>query len=317
MREVVLAVDIGGTKTAAALVARESIVSPVHTIPTPGSDGPEAILRAVRELAHQLLTNAVGLRVRAVGIGAAGVVDVTRGTIISATDTLADWAGTAVAADMTAMLEPILAARAPVHVQNDVDAFAFGELQRGAARGADSAILIAVGTGVGASVIIGGHVMRGARGVAGEIGHLPIAGAAHLMCPCGRPGHLEALGSGIGMHRHYLSLGGDASVCSGHALADLAAQGDAIAVHAITDSAAAVGRAVAGAVCVLDPELVVVSGGVVDAGPVWWDPMERALRAELIDVQSDIVLVRGQLGSVAPLYGAAASAWTMVDEGER
>ena len=105
-----------------------------------------------------------------------------------------------------------LAPSAVVHVQNDVDAHALGELRHGAAVGARSALVVAVGTGVGAGIIVDGRALRGARHVAGEIGHVPTPGAEHLLCPCGRRGHLEAIGSGVGMHRHYLSLGGDPAV---------------------------------------------------------------------------------------------------------
>ncbi|WP_136046145.1 ROK family protein, partial [Microbacterium sp. K41] len=92
--------------------------------------------------------------------------------------------------------------------------------------GAASALIVAVGTGVGAGLILDGRAARGAHHVAGEIAHLPTPGAEHLRCPCGRRGHLEAIGSGIGMHRHFLSLGGDPTIRDARGVATAAAAGD-------------------------------------------------------------------------------------------
>ncbi|MCT1394904.1 ROK family protein, partial [Microbacterium sp. p3-SID338] len=244
-----------------------------------------------------------------VGIGTAGVVDARTGTIVSATDTFADWPGTPLAALIREVLADRLPADAPVAVQNDVDAHAAGEHRHGAAAGAASALVVAVGTGVGAGVILDGRPVRGAHHVAGELAHLPIPGAAHLRCPCGRHGHLEALGSGIGLHRHYLSLGGDAALRDARGVAVAAGTGDSLAVRAIQDSAAAVGRALAGAATLLDPERIVVTGGVPRIGELWWDSLRAAFHADAIDALHDTPILPGTLGDDAPLRGAAASAW--------
>lgn len=313
MREVVLAVDIGGTKTAAALVDRELVILDRDEGATPGAQGAAAILDVVVALGTALLERAAGsVRLLGIGVGTAGVVDVSRGVIVSSTDTLAGWAGTPVAdvlrAAFSSTAEPL-----PVQVQNDVDAHAEGELRSGAARASQSALLVAVGTGVGASVVVDGRIVRGHRHVAGELGHLPIAGADHLRCPCGRPGHLEALASGVGMLAHFRSLGGDRAVPDAQSIVARADR-DPIAARALTESASAVGRGLAAAVTLLDPELVVLSGGVTGAGAAWWQPMESALRAELIDVLHEVPVMRGTLGDRAPLIGAAASAWDRIED---
>lgn len=314
MCELVLAVDIGGTKTAVALVGSDLGIVDRASAPTPGSAGAAAILEGVVSLARTLLDRAAEpVRCAAVGVGTAGVVDVREGTIISSTDTLASWAGTRVAERLREALAPELGAL-PVHVQNDVDAHAVGELRLGAAAGASSALLVAVGTGIGASLVLDGRIVRGHHHVAGELGHLPIAGADHLRCPCGRAGHLEALGSGIGLHRHFLALGGDPAVTDARAVVARAAS-DPLAARAVAESAAAVGRGIAGAVTLLDPETVVLSGGVAGAGAAWWDPMEAALREQLVDVLQSVPVVPGMLGDRAPLVGAAASAWELREAG--
>ena len=309
MTEVVLAVDIGGTKTAVGLADRDDALLDVATAPTPASDGPEAVVRTILDLAALLLGRSDDIAVRGVGIGTAGVVDVNTGSIVSSTDTMSGWAGTPLAALVRSALGTRLEPSAVVHVQNDVDAHALGEMRHGAAVGARSALVVAVGTGVGAGIIVEGRALRGARHVAGEIGHVPTPGAEHLRCPCGRRGHLEAIGSGVGMHRHYLSIGGDPAVTDARGIVARAGAADPLANRAIEDSAAAVGRAIAAAVTLLDPERVVVTGGVAQIGEVWWSPMIRAFRSEAIDALQHVPVLPGLLGADAPLLGAAASAW--------
>lgn len=313
MEEVVLAVDIGGTKTAAALVGRDDVLRRRASAPTPASDGPEAVIATVVALARELLTSGVLIdgdaALAGVGIGTAGVVDAGTGVIVSATDTFADWPGTPVASLVRAGLGSLLAEGAPVAVQNDVDAHAAGEYRHGAAAGYDSTLVVAVGTGVGSGVIVNGLPIRGAHHVAGEIAHMPVPGAESLRCPCGRLGHLEAIGSGIGLHRHFHALGGDETIVDARGVARAGASGDPIALRAVADSATAVGRAIAGAATLLDPAVIVITGGVPNIGAAWWDPMRAAYRAEAIDALQNTPIVPGTLGDDAPLRGAAASAW--------
>jgi len=314
MRELVLAVDIGGTKTAAALAGRDDVPQGTLVAPSRAGEGPDAVVETVRALAVRLLDaadDASGERtvLAGVGIGTAGVVDAVNGTIVSSTDTFADWPGTRLAERVRTALGDRLAADAPVAVQNDVDAHAAGEFRHGAASGASSALVIAVGTGIGAGVIIDGRHLRGAHHVGGEFAHVPIRDADHLRCPCGRAGHLEAVAGGIGLHRHYLSLGGDTAVTDTRGVSAAAASGDAIAVQAIADSATAVGRALAGAAALIDPERIIITGGVPQIGDLWWQPMLTAYRAEAIDALQNTPILPGALGDDAPLRGAAASAW--------
>jgi glucokinase len=308
MGEVVLAVDIGGTKTAAALADRDDALLRTEVAATPAAGGPAAVVATAVALAERLLSG-TGLRLSGVGIGTAGVVDAGRGTIVSATDTFADWPGTPLAALVRAGLGAHLPPDAPVAVQNDVDAHAAGEYRHGAAAGAASALVVAVGTGVGAGLVLDDKAVRGAHHVAGEIAHLPVPGAAHLRCPCGRFGHLEAIGSGIGMHRHFRYLGGDPGIADARGVATAAAAGDPIARRALDESAAAVGRALAGAATLLDPERIVVTGGVPNIGESWWFPMRAAFHSEAIDALQNTPILPGTLGDDAPLRGAAASAW--------
>lgn len=301
----VIGVDLGGTKTAAGVVAEDGTVLFSAQVPTLHRDGAEAILDATAELVRALAARAAdgGTPVDAVGMGSAGVIDSGRGTVVSATDAIAGWAGT--------RLKDGLAARLglPVAVVNDVHAHALGEAWRGAAAGTDSSLLVAFGTGVGGSMVLGGRPLLGHRFVGGHVGHLasPFAysGGRPLPCTCGKAGHLEVAASGPALHQAYLRLGGRPSVPDTRAVFELARAGDRTALLAVDTGARAAGQAVGGLVNVLDPQVVVVSGGLADAGELWWNPLLRAVRAELLAPLADVPVVPAELGSTAAVIGAA------------
>lgn len=251
---------------------------------------------------------------RAVGIGAAGVVDAARGIIVSATDALTGWAGTDVATGVQVRLarEPG-DHHVPVYVENDVDAHAAGEVWLGAAAGAPTAVLVAVGTGVGGAVVIDGVAIHGAHHVGGEVGHIPAPGAEGLRCACGVEGHVEAIAAGPAILRRYLALGG-AECGDAREVFERARADEPLAASVITEAAAALGRVVAGIATVIDPHVIVIGGGVADAGPIWWEPMERAFRSEVIPPLKDLALAKAALGARAPIYGAARGAWNLLDE---
>lgn len=288
-------VDIGGTKTVATLVDGSGAVIGRAAEPTPGGDGPDAILATALRLVKAV---ADGTRPLGVGIGSAGVIDHRSGVVLSATSVLRDWAGTLVReriSDATAL---------PVQVVNDVHAHALGEAWIGAAAGAGSMLMVAVGTGVGASFVHGGEVLFGAHCVAGHLGHVPSAAAGSRLCVCGRVGHLEAVAAGPALTASYSELVGRPVSTLQEVVRDAVAGSEAARV-VVTDGAKALGAAVGGAVNLLDPEVVVIGGGVVGAGQMWWRPMERALRDELLPATADVQVCGSRLGSDAALVGAA------------
>ena len=316
----VVGVDVGGTKTAAALVDAHGAVGPITVVPTRGDLGPARVLDMVADVIASVIATARSMHdgaaaqtiVHAIGIGTAGVVDSHTGSILSSTDVMAGWTGTDVAGGVQDRLTARLGLTMPISVDNDVDAHGAGEAWLGAAAGTESALMVAVGTGVGGAIIIGGTPWRGSRHLAGEMGHIPAPGAEGLRCGCGRMGHLEALGSGPALHRHYLALGGDAASPDTRDVVVRATGGEAIALRAVRESAEIVGRATAGVVTMIDPEVVVIGGGMAHAGPIWWEAMESALRAELIDPFGDLRVVPATLGESAAIVGAARRAWSGV-----
>lgn len=303
-----IGVDLGGTKTAAGVVSSAGEVLFSETIPTLNRDGRRPILDATAALVRGLVDRAhsAGIGVEGVGVGSAGVIDAERGVVVSATDAIRGWAGTELSAGLAERLG--LPHRA-VPVINDVHAHALGEAWTGAAAGAGSALLVAFGTGVGGSFVLQGRPVLGHRYVGGHVGHVASPYAFHegqpLPCVCGRSGHVEAIASGPALPAAYLRLGGRAPAPDGRSVFTLAGNGDSLAIQAIGVAAGAAGQAVGGLANILDPEVVVVSGGLSDAGAPWWRPMERAARAELLPVLANLPLLPASLGNAAAIIGAA------------
>ncbi|WP_051298923.1 ROK family protein [Arthrobacter castelli] len=311
----VIGVDLGGTKTAAGAVGADGRVRFIEEIPTLNRAGGEAVLDAtatlVRRLADRLEADGGG-PVSAVGVGAAGVVDAASGVVISSTDAISDWAGTNIATGLATRTS------LTASVINDVHAHALGEAWQGAGRDAGSMLLASIGTGVGGSLINNGIPLSGARSVAGHIGHIASPDAAGLPCSCGRAGHVEAIASGPALHQHFLRLGGDASIRDARAVCALASEagaagqdstGHRAAVDAVTTAARATGQALGGLANVLDPDVIVVGGGLAAAGPLWWDPLLKAGRAELMDPLCDIPIIGARLGPASAIIGAARHAF--------
>ncbi|MCC9195257.1 ROK family protein [Arthrobacter sp. zg-Y820] len=317
-RRCVIGVDLGGTKTAAGIVDDTGMLHATEFRPTPATAGAAAILATAVGLVSSLLAaaRAAGLDPVAVGIGSAGVIDARDGSVASATDSLTGWAGTPLAAHLSEQ------AGLPAYAVNDVHAHNLGEHWKGASAGSASSLLVAVGTGVGGSLILAGEPHLGARAVAGHVGHLasPRAyddGGRALPCSCGRAGHVEAIASGPSIALLYQRLTGaavsagtvSAETVSGRDVASRAAAGDTVAMRALAIGAAAAGQAVGGLANVLDPSIVVIGGGVTAAGDLWWTPFRTALRAELMDPLAGLPVVPAALDSGAALVGAAKLAF--------
>lgn len=296
----VIAVDVGGTKIRAGLVAGHT-VSRVHTAATPASEGARAVLDRVAGLITAIASAAArgGNPARAVGVGSAGVIAPGSGVVLSATDALPGWAGTRLADELTRRTD--LAVRAV----NDVHAHALGEAAAGAARGTRDCLLVAAGTGIGGGIIANGRPVTGRHAAAGHIGHLPTAAARGLPCPCGATGHLEAIASGPAVLAAYRRAGG-AAAASTRDLAGTARGGDPVAVEAFARAGRALGRALGGLANVLSPEVIVLGGGLAGAGDLWWPHVREAFESEMIPAVRGVPLRTALLGQDAALVGAAS-----------
>jgi glucokinase len=298
-----VALDVGGTKFAAAVVTDAGDVVATHRVPTPVSNDPDVVFGAAVSAIDGVLAQArLALddpRVTpAIGVGTAAPLDQRDGTVSPVN--IPAWRGFP--------LRPRLSEHydVPVGMIGDGPAFAVGEHWKGAARGADNVLGMVVSTGVGGGIILGGRVVVGASGNAGHIGHVS-ADPDGPLCVCGGTGCVEAIASGPSIVRWAESngfTGGDGTAAG---VARAAAGGEEVAAAAFRRAGAALGLVIAGAVTLLDLDLVVVGGGVQAAGDTLFEPLALAYtRYATLGFAVRPRVVPAQLGGAAGLLGAAA-----------
>lgn len=297
-----LVADLGGTKIAYGLARPGGDVLPLGRLATPAQAGGEAVMRALLggfvSIGAQLGDAAMG--VAAVGVAAAGVVDPLAGRVVAANGNLPGWAGMPIAQRFREA-----GWSCPVAVENDADAAALGEALQGAGRGAHSVAMLTVGTGVGGGLVWGGRLHRGARHRAMELGAMLLAPDGEPD-PTGRRGALEGLAAGPAYDQAAASLGLDAP-----GLFAAAEAGDPAAEAALQGPIGALARAIANLGVVLDPERVVVGGGVAEQ-PSLLPRLRRALAEPAVAGHLPYppeAVVLAALGNRAGLMGAAEAAF--------
>ncbi len=291
----VLAVDVGGTKLAAAVVRADGTLSTPVTRPTPAGDA-EAVWAALAST----VTEAAGDHdIAGAGIGSAGPLDAIAGTVSPVN--IPGWRGFPVRDRLSVLL-----GGRPTVLVNDAIASAFGEYRYGAGRGTRAMLGMVVSTGVGGGLILDGRVHTGTTGNAGHIGHT-VVDLDGEPCPCGARGCVETMTSGPAMVRWALREGWRHEAPDAAALAGAAREGHQVAVAAYDRAARALAAAIAGAAALCDLDRVVIGGGVSRSWDVLEPPLRRALRtyAGLAFVRRAEV-VPSQLDGYAGLLGAAA-----------
>lgn len=301
MSDYVLALDFGGTKLSAALIAidelsagslawhrRERAFSPA------GADAHYDITTMVR-LGKQLLS---GERPAVLGVSFGGPVDFERG-IVRLSHHVPGWENI----PLQAVLEAEFGV--PAVVDNDANAAALGEHRFGAGQGVGSMMYITVSTGVGGGWVLNGRLWRGHEGMAGEIGHT-VVDPLGPTCLCGKRGCVERLASGPYMARDLEILrGAAAGAMSGQQAASAARAGDSDAIQILDRGARALGVGIGNAANLLNPAIFVLGGGVTKSGERWWSNVRQAAKkTALPEVRFDIL--PAALGDDAPLWGAVA-----------
>lgn len=298
-----LAVDIGGTKFAAALVNDAGEIVVAHRVGTPRSTEPDEVFAALGEAVDAALDQA-GLTFAdpalrsAIGVGTAAPLDLELGTVSPVN--IPGW--------RSFPLRDRLSQRygVPVGMIGDAVAVAVGEHWKGAARGYRNVLGMVVSTGVGGGLIVDGRAVTGATGNAGHIGHISVD-ATGPVCVCGGIGCLEAISSGPKLTGWAVSQGFEGGDGTAVSVAEAANRGDVIALAAFRRSGEALGLAIAGAVTLLDLDLVVIGGGVANAGALLFGPLDEAYtRYAALGFAARPRVVRAALGASAGLIGAAA-----------
>jgi predicted NBD/HSP70 family sugar kinase len=287
----VLAADVGATNTRVGAGSLRGEILARRTMPTPATGSPEALQRVLVEGLEHVHQQAGGGQVRALVIALAGIVDPDNGSIL--TTTVPDWG----AMDLDVLLDWMRAQFEgyPLLLENEANLAALGEHQHGIARGARDVMFVAVGAGVGAGLVLNGSLFRGFRGAAGEIGYMRLASADGQL-------ELDQLGGADALVRRFLQAGGSSDARTAEAVFIHAAAGDESARVAISEVLDDLAMGIANAIALLDPQKVVIGGGLAEAGAVFIDPLRTRIR-QLALVPEMPELVPSQLGWDAALVG--------------
>ncbi|WP_392672102.1 ROK family protein [Streptomyces sp. LN785] len=290
-------VDIGGTTTQVVVCAEDLTVLDRAEVATPAADGGRAMIGAALGALAPLLERTPG-RLAGCGVGAAGVVDSATGRILVASDSFTGWAGFAVTDAVQEALD------VPAFLDNDVNAFLYGEASGGAVRGESDVLGMTLGTGVGGALWTGGALFAGPHGAAGEIGHIP--GFGDLLCSCGGRGHLETLASGRSIGARYADRTGRR--LTAREVAQAAYHGDQDALAVYEAAGAGIAQAIVMTAGVVDITTVVIGGGVSRAWPLLEPLILTSLAADPPVSGHPVRLVRAALVGDAVPVGAAARA---------
>lgn len=304
-------VDIGGTKTAVGVVSSAGIVIERIVIPTP-KESAEALVAAIATAISALSERH---RASGVGVAVAALVDRRHALLPFATHLPVR------ATPFATMLEQ--STGHAINIDNDATAAMWAEWRLGAARGSNECLMVSVGTGVGGGAVSSGALQRGFNGMAGEIGHLRFVPDG-LLCPCGLRGCWEQYASGrvldrwaqeqlaadATVSRLLIAEAGGADQVSGKTVSQLAAAEVPEAVKCLQELGRNLGIGMASLASVLDPEIIVVGGGLVETGELLLAPTRQALTEHLFGAQHRDIpdIVPAQLGPDAALIGAAGLA---------
>lgn len=303
-----IGIDIGGTKVAGALVDEQGAIIREARVATPVAD-PAALVTAVVDLVTDLRA---GHEVLGVGVAMAGFIDHQQSNVIYGTNF--GWKNFPLKSEIEAKLD------IPVIIENDANAAGWAEYRFGAGQGHQHMVMLTLGTGVGGAIIVDGKMLRGGFGVAGELGHMRVVPEG-IACGCGQRGCIESYASGTALLRTANELV-DSGDPAGKRLSELKAaaghltgaevyqalvERDPGAVQLLRNLASWLGQAIASLSAILDPEIVVIGGGVSQAGELLLEPIRDAFRkyAPAGGFRPELSIVTAEFVNDAGVVGAA------------
>lgn len=313
--ECLLGLDIGGTKIAAAAVSSKGRILLENEVPSPSHDG-DKMVDTFRKLVSGEIQRCRerNLDIKGIGIAAAGYISRKDGVLVESPNIAWHMVPLKMVAEE--------ASGVPAFLDNDANGAAAGERFAGVAKGVDDFVYITLGTGVGGGVYSEGRMLRGNRGMAGELGHIIIDPNGPL-CGCGRRGCLEALASGTAMGREGAKLAerspdtvmlemanGDPAKITGKVVAQAAEQGDEAALEAIQRWSVYLAEGIVDFIHIFDPKMVVLGGGVSRSGHLFIGRVQDAVMEHGIRALVEgIPIVLSNLKNAAGVIGAAALAY--------
>lgn len=317
----VLALDIGGTKLAVAVVTPDGRTHGSLTEPTNRDDGPDVVIRRLFAMGQRSIRSAAetdGIDgIGAVGVSCGGPLDAAAGVLLHPLH-LPGWRDVPIVEYATHEFG------VPAVLENDATAAALAEYRYGAARGAATVVYLTISTGIGGGAVIDGRLHRGAAGNGGEFGHVMVRPGGRK-CLCGRFGCLEVYASGSSIAartREAIEAGAESSLTTTEVRAeDVAAAaraGDELAVSIWEETTEVLASALTDLVNVFEPNIVVLGGGVTRAGAQLIDPVRSAVKRDAMRPAADAVLLDlAGLGDEVGVVGAAALAFDLIGEPAR
>ena len=303
-------IDIGGTKVLGGVVDETGALIKRARRDTP-AEGGVALTQAIADVALELMKDS---EIESVGVSVAAFISADRKTIL-ATPNIKDWNGVNLDYELTSRIG------LPVVIENDANSAAWGEFKFGAGRGKENILMLTVGTGIGGGIVVNSNLLRGSFGIAAEIGHLRIVPNG-LLCGCGAYGCFEQYGSGTALLRHAREAiqahpdrasnilnRGDGSIegVKGSAITEAARDGDELALSIFETTGDYIGAGIASLAVILDPEAVVIGGGVIDAGDILLNPIRTGMEKYMpfAGKHPHPQIIGAQLGNEAGLVGVA------------
>ncbi|NIK75897.1 glucokinase [Paenibacillus castaneae] len=304
-----IGIDIGGTKINCGLIRDDgTIVANVSVLTLAKQE--KAILQAalaVEQLMLQLEHLGIEPKVRGIGIGTAGQVHFSDGSIRWASDLMPGYKGTNLRTQMEQLFH------VPVTVDNDVNVLAVAEYLFGSGQGAANLLCIALGTGVGGALMINGNIVHGAWGAAGEIGHMSVDYRGRS-CICGGIGCLEQYASGnsiAAIMNEKLSCVNSEELVDAKEVITRWLAGDSLAVETMQEVIAALAAAIASAIHMFNPDVITIGGGVAEAGDALLIPLRNAVRQRTMPSFYESVQIElAFMGNKSAMIGAAMQLWT-------
>ena len=305
-----IGIDVGGTNVKIALVSDKGKIIYSNSIPTRAEMGYEYTINSMKDAIRDLLkeTKMKAEDIEGMGFGFPGQIDCKKGVVRLAPN-IPGWVNVPIASIMEKEFG------IPTRVDNDVRTAAFGELTYGEGVGCENLVCITVGTGIGSGLVINGKLVRGADNAAGEIGHIKLNMQGGPLCGCGDRGCLEAYASGpsiVAMAEEYIRGGKSTKYrelanpdITPYVVAVAAKEGDPVAKQIFRIMGEYIGMGLTSVVNLLNPEKIIIGGGVADAGDILLDPIRETIAKRAMTIQKNVQVVPAQLGNTAGVIGAS------------
>jgi fructokinase len=289
-------IDVGGTKIEGAIIdsARPGEARHRLRLPTEGARGYEHVVGQIERVVIELERTSGTARPKRIGFGTPGAIEPSTGLLKNSNTVCLN--GRPLAADLSAKLG------VEARLANDANCCALAEATLGAGRGRSVVFGVILGTGVGGGIVVNGRLIEGCHGIAGEWGHNPMRGET-TRCYCGRAGCVETVFAGPSLERFYRENGGEAVRLP--EIVRRAGAGEPLATATVARLVQKFGEAIAAVINILDPDAVVIGGGVGNLDVLYSEATRRAVLAHVFNPELRTEFLRPQLGDSAGVFGAA------------